>query len=600
MARRPGRLTLPALIFTVFSAVAVDVSGAVQDAKSCVTPNGMAAPGVESVPAALLAQIAPYTKFRSSHLLDWHPSRGAAFIKQQSADGEGIGRLLVLKPPPSTATLVPSSLGEVVNAKFATVDDWILILHQASADAPPVLSRLNLTSGETTPLSPLGEDVNAVAVARHDGRVAFLTSGVSDGSQPTTSRLYIGDAGRISKDKQPESLVKTSAPVGVRWRDLKISVDGRALVYVEQSTAGESLWTRDIASGVVNQVTRAPPKDVRFFSPQFSAEGKSVLVLSSSQTGRINLLKIDRENGETKNLTQHLKGDVIEFDVSSKNSVALTTLESGSAVLRFFELSTEQEQLRPALFDGEIRHLRWQPDAEVLGFSMASARTPLEVYTYELKTTKLLRWTNGAVAGLNAFNFPEPRSVEWPSGGGKSVGHLWAPDASLFPSKRPVIVSLHGNVAGDAATGFIGAANYLVVENGYAIVRPAAMTTPSILSLIEWIKRQPDLDATRIAIVADAAAAVFAVELLRHHGTMFVAAIIESREAIAGADLKVRLLHVQTAGKKLARSSTVNVGAPDCASRDNFVPLEARADARAAARVHFLEKAFRENKKGGQ
>jgi hypothetical protein len=303
------------------------------------------------------------------------------------------------------------------------------------------------------------------------------------------------------------------------------------------------------------------------------------------------------------NLTQQLKGEVTEFAVSSSNLIALTTLESGSSVLRFFDLLTGKEQLRPALFPGAIRQLRWQDSGEVLGFSMASARAPMEVYSYDVKTTKLIRWTNGAVAGLSAFNFPEPQRIEWQTGDPSMAGHFWQPDPAVFPGKRPVVISLSAAVTKNAALGFIDVANYFVVEDGFAIIRPDSSSLPAVVSLVEWIEGQPNLDATRIALDADGDAAGLAGELLRRDGRqLFKAAIVESKEAISLANTNgASLLLVQDGGRKISALPAMPTAMPSCQIADGGVArLDRRSELQAAIRAHFLEEAFRENKKGGQ
>ena len=84
--------------------------------------------------------------------------------------------------------------------------------------------------------------------------------------------------------------------------------------------------------------------------------------------------------------------------------IALTTNEEGSSVLRFLDLASFKELPRPALLPGEISGLRWSGGAEEdadgedsgkeLAFNVTSARSPGDVYSYNLKTTKLTRWTN--------------------------------------------------------------------------------------------------------------------------------------------------------------------------------------------------------------
>ena len=94
------------------------------------------------------------------------------------------------------------------------------------------------------------------------------------------------------------------------------------------------------------------------------------------------------------------------------------------------------------------------------------------------------------------------------------------PDPAKFPGPRPVIVVIHGGPEGQARPGYLGQSNYYVNELGVALLFPNVRgsdgygkafldldngfrredTYKDIGSLLDWIARQPDLDAKRIMV----------------------------------------------------------------------------------------------------
>jgi dipeptidyl aminopeptidase/acylaminoacyl peptidase len=151
---------------------------------------------------------------------------------------------------------------------------------------------------------------------------------------------------------------------------------------------------------------------------------------------------------------------------------------------------------------------------------LASARSNSDVYSIDISTGKLSRWTYSETGGLNTANFPEPQLIKWKSFDGKEIsGFLYKPPAK-FSGKRPVIVNIHGGPEGQSRPGFINRNNYYVNELGVAMIFPNVRgsegygktflasdnglnrdkTYKDIGALLDWIKQSPDLDGDRILI----------------------------------------------------------------------------------------------------
>ena len=115
----------------------------------------------------------------------------------------------------------------------------------------------------------------------------------------------------------------------------------------------------------------------------------------------------------------------------------------------------------------------WHPDGTLIGFTMTSARSSADAYSYEPATGKVERWTFSETGGLNAATFVEPELVTWKAFDGKEIsGFLYRPPASKFPGKRPVVVDIHGGPEGQERPGYMGRDNYLINELGVAFLEP--------------------------------------------------------------------------------------------------------------------------------
>jgi dipeptidyl aminopeptidase/acylaminoacyl peptidase len=156
-----------------------------------------------------------------------------------------------------------------------------------------------------------------------------------------------------------------------------------------------------------------------------------------------------------------------------------------------------------------------------VAFSLSSAKSPLDSYSFDAQTGKLDRWTTSETGGLNAANFVTPELIHWKTFDGRTLsGYLYKPSNAKFTGKRPVIINIHGGPEGQSRPGFSAGTNYYVNELGVAVLFPNVRgstgygksflkldngflredTYKDIGTLIEWIKQNPELDGNSIMV----------------------------------------------------------------------------------------------------
>jgi dipeptidyl aminopeptidase/acylaminoacyl peptidase len=195
--------------------------------------------------------------------------------------------------------------------------------------------------------------------------------------------------------------------------------------------------------------------------------------------------------------------------------------EDGVSVLRFLDTKTGKEKLRPKLPAGVISGLKWHEKLDEVAFTFSSARSPSDVYSVNLKG-KVERWTESETGGLDAEKFVTPELVKLNSPDGVGISaFVYHPDATRFPGKRPVLISIHGGPESQSLPTFMGRLNYLVNEMGIALVVPNVRgsagygktfltldngvkredSVKDIGTVIRWIQRSSRLDGDRIAVM---------------------------------------------------------------------------------------------------
>jgi dipeptidyl aminopeptidase/acylaminoacyl peptidase len=158
----------------------------------------------------------------------------------------------------------------------------------------------------------------------------------------------------------------------------------------------------------------------------------------------------------------------------------------------------------------------------VLGFSLSSAKSATDAFSFDPATGAVTRWTTSETGGLDAARNVEPELVRAKSFDGLEVtGFLYRPDPARFPGKRPLIVNIHGGPEGQSRPGFLGRTNYLINERGVAVFFPNVRgstgfgkrfvsldngpfrredSVKDIAAFVDALQKDPALDSTRFAV----------------------------------------------------------------------------------------------------
>ena len=490
--------------------------------------------GVPPISEELVTKVQAYTDFKPSTIVAWHPTQPALLIRTRL---NNTLQLHLVSTPGTKPVPITDFSDAVSGASFQPKKGEYILFEKANGgDEVFQIFRLDIATKTVTAISDPKERASAPSWNRKGDRIVYTTTTIdrNNASRVPMIKLVLSDP------LKPESARTIATFEGGRWLNFRFSPDDKMLVFSEYVSANEShIWTMNIADGEKKRLTpekKAGATSVAYGAARFSRDGKKLFTTSDRDSEFRRLITIDLASGEEAVLTPKLQHDVSDFSISTgAKRIAFITNENGSSVLRFLDLTTLAELPRPALLPGEISGLRWkggfdddsadtgneQSGAE-LAFNVTSARSPGDVYSWNIATTKVTRWTNSASPALNPLDFAEPKLVRWKSFDGLMIsGFLYQPDAKKFPGKRPVIINIHGGPESQARPGFIGRNNYMINEYGFAMlysnVRGSSGFGKTFLAmdngmkredsvkdigaLFDWIKEQPDLDADKVLVM---------------------------------------------------------------------------------------------------
>lgn len=496
------------------AAVVVLLSGlafAQSSAAPVVSPNeNLAVDSIPAVPADIAAQASRYTEFRTAAVLDWHPQMREMLISTRFADVPQIHRVAMAGGARTQLTFFPDRISGASYHPHS--NDYFIFSKDVGGGEWYQFYRYDLANGDITLLTD-GKSRNLGPQWSNQGdRIAYS----STRRNRADVDFYVMDP----KDKSTDKIIVENKGGG--WSVDDWSPDDKTLLATEGISINESyLWLVDVATGKKTLLTPKGGEKVAYSAIGFSADGLGVYVTSDRDNEFQRLAYIDLATKTPKYLTS-APFDVDDARLSwNRKLVAYTLNENGLSTLHVMTLATGKEMVLPKLPVGTIGSMRWRENNHEIAFDVTSAKSPSDVYSVDLGTKKLDRWTTSETGGLNANNNVDPTLVKWKSFDGREIsGWLYSPPAAKFSGKRPVIVNIHGGPEGQSRPGYLGRNNYIINELGVAIIYPnvrgssgygktyVAMDNgfkredsyKDIETLLKWLKDQPGIDGDHIMV----------------------------------------------------------------------------------------------------
>jgi dipeptidyl aminopeptidase/acylaminoacyl peptidase len=499
------RRQMPLLLFALLCALPTFGQNAV-----LVPTDNLVTEGLPAIPATIAEDVRRYTESRGATLSSWHPVRREMLISTRFGD---TNQVHVVKFPGGDRTQLTFFAERALGASFQPkTGDYFVFTRDVGGNEFFQVYRYDVATGDVTLLTD-GKSRNTGGTWSNNGEWAAYSSTRRNGKD---TDIY------IMKPTDPKSSRMVMQVEGGGWAAVDWSPDDKKLLVFEFVSAAESYaWLVDVASGEKTLVTPKGSEKIAYGGGTFSKDGKGVYVTTDKGSEFQRLTYIDLGTKEHTYLTDHIKWDVDSFQLSHDGSlIAFVTNEDGISKLHLLDTKTRKEKPVTQLPIGLIGGVRWHENSRELGFNMSSARSTSDVYSLDVKSGKVERWTHSETGGLNTDSLSEPELVRWKSFDGRMIsGFLYMPPTK-FTGPRPVVINIHGGPEGQARPGYLGRSNYYLNEMGVAILYPNVRGSSGygksflqlddgfkredsykdIGALLDWIATDKRLDAGRVLI----------------------------------------------------------------------------------------------------
>jgi dipeptidyl aminopeptidase/acylaminoacyl peptidase len=466
--------------------------------------------GIPDIPVSVKQELQRYSESRSASFADWHPKNKQMLISTRFGS---VAQLHSLNMPLGARKQLTFFEDAISDATYEPVNGkYFLFTKDQAGNEFGQIYRYDIAAGEIALLTDGGRSQNGGIRWSKDGKQVVFSSTMRNGADRD---IYIMDP------LKPESKKLLIENKGGGWSVADWSPDGRQLLIMDYRSANEShYWVANVESGIKTPLTDTSVHGVSLGQARFSRNGSGIFYETDAESEFKRLAFMDLNTRKVKYLT-NIPWDVESFDLSADGrTVVFTSNEEGLSKLYQLNVAAGVVKEIKSLSSGVYGSPSIHSNGRLIAITVNAHHSPADIYTVDLITLKATRWTESEMGGLVSSRLIQPKLIRWKSFDDRNISGFYYPAPAAFKGKRPVIINIHGGPEGQSRPVFLGGTNYFINELGIAMIFPnvrgssgfgksfLAMdngfnrehSVRDIGSLLGWIEKQPELDASRVMV----------------------------------------------------------------------------------------------------
>ncbi len=491
------------------AALALTGMGAAQEVERVVNGN-LVIEGIPEIPETVSQRLDQYRNTRSASLSGWLPDGSGMIISTRFGE---TSQLHLVTEPGGARRQLTFFAEPVGGASINPEANVLLFSRDVGGSEFYQIFDFDLASGRYRMLTD-GKSRNMGGSWSNTGDRFIYTSTLRNGRDMDLLVMSMAEPG-------------VSVPLlelGGAWGAGDWSPDDARVIVLRYVSANENYpYIMDAASGEVSPIFNEG-KVIAYGGALWAKDGKGLYFTSDEDSEFKKLRHYDVATGEQTVVRDDIEWDVGGLELSPDgNLLAFVVNADGIDRLHLMDLSTMTDVGLPELPVGAIGGLEFSPDGARLGLVFNTPTSPGDVYTLEMASKKLVRWTFSEVGGLNPASFVEAQLIRYPTfdeveGGPRTIpAFVYLPKGS---GPFPVLIDIHGGPEGQELPTFSPWVQYVVNELGIAVVAPNVRgssgygksylqldngflredSVRDIGALLDWIDGNPMLDEKRVAV----------------------------------------------------------------------------------------------------
>ena len=486
---------------------------------------------VPEIPADIAEAVQRYQNSRAAIFEDWLPDGSILVatrfgatqqIHRVAAPGAARTQLTFATEPVAGAVTIPGT-DRFVITRDSGGDEWFQLYARGISGPAVQLTEAGTRNGSPT----FSKDGRLLVWSRATKGSAAYALLAADPSAPTQPRVIYQSDGAI----QPED----------------IAADKASLIFARGiSNREDQLFRLDLATGQATRIAPDAPAAI-YQNPKFLPGGQSIIVISDRGSDTRRLIEIDLASGKERVLTPDLKWDVESFDISDDGRVlAYAVNEDGFSRVVIQDRITRRALPQPALPKGVVTALGFSPDGSKVAVSLTGATSAGDVWTWDVAEEQPVRWTTSELGDLDPAQLAEPELVRFKSFDGLSVpAFVYRPKGVAPGTRTPVIIDIHGGPESQTRPIWNYGAQYFADTLKATVILPNVRgsdgygrrylnldnaekredAVKDIGALLDWIGKQPGLDAKRVAVYGQSYGGYMSLAVMTHYSDRLVGGV---------------------------------------------------------------------------
>jgi protease II len=467
---------------------------------------------IPDIPSTVTKELRAYQNTRSASFCDWLPGDKGMLIHTRFGDVSQIHHVTMPGAARTQLTFFSEPVAEGLVCPD-TAAPYFLFAKDSAGNERYQIYKFNYQTSTCTMLTD-GQSRHMAVVWSHQGDRFAFASTMRNGKDYD---VYTGTLAGLES-------FKCIAQADGYWYPIEFSPDDRTLLVTHYIASDQSyLYAVDLKTMKMRQINPSD-QNISYGQAHWARDGKGIFFVSDQYGEFRQLMYHDLATQHNEILTSQIPWDVTEFEISpQEDMLAFMCRENYVNVMYFLDIAT-QTITQARLPYGMKHHMDFKPDGEMLAMVVNTPKSPSDVYTLNLRNRTFTRWTQSEVASLDTSGFSEPELVYYPTFDSIDNQPRTIPMFYYKPSRcdppYPVLINVHGGPAAQYNPWFSPILQYYLNGMGIAVLRPNVrgstglgrtyMTLDNgydrenavkdIGSLLDWIQKQPELDASRIAI----------------------------------------------------------------------------------------------------
>jgi dipeptidyl aminopeptidase/acylaminoacyl peptidase len=479
-----------------------------------VTKGNLVMEGIPEIPTALMEKMNQYLNVRSASFEDWAPDGNSILMSTRFGE---TSQLHIIDHPGGARKQITFFREPVSSGSFCPADTskCFIFSRDAGGNEFAQLYLFNTANGSSSLISDGGRTQNSIS-QWSNSRNKFVT--VSTRRNGKDYDLYVSEMSDPAK-------AKIVLQEGGSWSASDWSPDDKQLLVSKYTSADKSqLFLLNLESGQLTEVNPSK-EDISYNNAKFTANGNGILMINN-QDNEFKVLKYhDIATNKTTVITDKIKWEVVGLGLNKARSQAVfITNEDGLSGLYILNTADLSYRKINGIPEGVINGAKFHPTKNQLAIGLNTATSPGDIFTLSLDNNNLVQWTYSEVGGLNNNSFAKATLIHYPTFDSVKKEPRLIPAFYYKPEKvtgkLPVVINIHGGPEGQSRPSFSSSISYMTNEMGIAVISPNVRgssgygksylkadngflreeSVKDIGALIEWIAKQPELDASRIAV----------------------------------------------------------------------------------------------------